>query len=211
MKFIFSIIVLLALAANHPCLAKEAHAQHGARAGAVDKGASAKGASVKASNPAETKSNAPVDAERALPPPVLPPQGVTPQRNRTINPGVKISPANVAHSQTETTMPAVRNAIGQPVRQPKNFVGTQPQVPPAQQPSGAAPTIGLRGASPAAPPVVSSNPAHANAPAVNVATAANRGSVNGAALIRPAAAPTTIGGAVRPNYGINGTTVQNKH
>jgi hypothetical protein len=42
---------------------------------------------------------------------------------------------------------------------------------------------------------------------VNRATLANRGSINGAGVIRPSAAPVGVGG----NYGINGATVQNKH
>jgi hypothetical protein len=103
----------------------------------------------------------------------------------------------------------VRNAIGQPMVQSKTLAVTQPHLPPTVQTSGAVPPI-LRGALPAQRPAVSSD-SRANAPTVTVANAANRGSVNGAALIRPAAAPTGIGGAVRPKYGINGTTVQNKH
>ena len=60
-----------------------------------------------------------------------------------------------------------------------------------------------------APPVVSFKPDRTNAHAVSVANA-NRGG-GGTALTRPTATPTAIGGATRPNYGINGTTVQTKH
>ena len=205
LRLVFSSIVLLALSANQPCFAKEAHAQHGSRPSAASSHANTKPAI-----PVETKSNGKIDGqvEATVPPPVLPRQGVTQQRNRTINPSVKIvTPGNAAHGQAaRTSTPAVRNAIGQPIIQPKNFIGTEPRVTPAQQAPGVVPLHRF-----AAPLVASSNPVHANAPAVTVANAANRGSVNGAALIRPAAAPTGIGGAVRPKYGINGTTVQNKH
>ena len=104
----------------------------------------------------------------------------------------------------------VRNAIGQPMVQSKTLAVAQPHLPPTLQTPGAVPPI-LRGTLPAQRPAVSSDFTRANAPTATVANAANRGSVNGAALIRPAAAPTGIGGAVRPKYGINGTTVQNKH
>jgi len=210
LRLVFSSIVLLALSANQPCFAKEAHAQHGSRPSAASSHANTKPAI-----PVETKSNGKINGqvEATVPPPVLPRQGITQQRNRTINPSVKIvTPGNAAHGQAaRTSTPAVRNAIGQPIIQPKNFIGTEPRVTPAQQAPGVVPLHRLRGAPPAAPLVVSSNPVHANAPAVTVTNAANRGSVNGAALIRPAAAPTGIGGAVRPKYGINGTTVQTKH
>ena len=92
----------------------------------------------------------------------------------------------------------------------KGLAVTQPHVPSALQMPGAVPPT-LHGAPPAGPPVVSSNPAHATAPVANAATLSNRGSVSGAGVIRPGAAPSTIGGATRPNYGINGTAVQNKH
>jgi hypothetical protein len=210
LRLVFSFIVLLALSANQPCSAKEAHAQHGSRPSAANSHANTKTAI-----PVETKSNGKIDGqvEATVPPPVLPRQGVTQQRNETINPSVKIvTPGNAAHGQAaRTSTPAVRNAIGQPIIQPKNFVGTEQHVPPSQQSRGPVSASGLRGAPPAAPPAVSSGAVHANAPAVTVANAANRGSVNGAALIRPAAAPTGIGGAVRPKYGINGTAVQTKH
>jgi hypothetical protein len=46
---------------------------------------------------------------------------------------------------------------------------------------------------------------------VNLVNATNRGSINGATLVRPAAGPSLIGGPAQVRYGINGTTVQNKH
>jgi hypothetical protein len=202
-----SSVLLLALAANQPSFAKEAHGQHGSRAGVANN------ANAKSANPAATKANSAIDGENTVPPPVLPPQAVTKQRNRTINPSVKIiTPGNTAHGQAGgTTAPAARNAIGQPIVQSKALAGAQPQTRPTLQAPGKVPPPPFRSAAPAAPPVVSSNTVHANAPAVNVANAANRGSINGAGLTRPAAAPGGIGGAARPNYGINGTAVQNKH
>jgi hypothetical protein len=205
-------IVLLAFAANQPCFAKEVHAQHRARSGAIDKDTSAEGAGTKSANPAGAKANGTIDADATPPPPVRPPYGVTQQRNRNVNPSVKIiTPQNSVHGQAgATTTPAARNAIGQPIAQTKNFVGAQPHRAPALQGRGAPAPI-LHAAPPAAPPVVSSSAAHANAPNANLATLANRGSINGAGAMRPAAGRSGVGGPTRPNYGINGTTVQNKH
>jgi hypothetical protein len=207
LRLVFSLIVLLALAANQPCAAKAAHGRHGSHAGVANNSAK-----TKAANPAESKAKGAISTEPTIPPPMLPSQGVTQRQSRAINPSIKIAPpANAARGQTaETTKPMVRNAIGQPMVQSKTLAVAQPHLPPTLQAPGVAPPI-LPGAPPAQRPVVSSNFARANAPAVTVANAANRGSVNGAALIRPAAAPTGIGGAVRPKYGINGTTVQTKH
>jgi len=205
-------VVVLALAAKQPSLAKEAHGQHGSRASAANATVNAKSA-----NPAASKANGAMNAESTIAPPVLPSQGATRPATRTLNPNVKIiPPGNAAHGQAAgTTAPAVRNAIGQPIVAPKNFVGSEARVSPGLQASGpapgAGPPTGLHGAPVVAPPVLSSSPARVSAPPANLAKAANRGSVNGAALIRPATAPTAIGGAVRSNYGINGTTVQNKH
>jgi hypothetical protein len=215
------IIVLVALAASSPGFAKEAHSQHGAHAtankGASTNGASAnsvstKSVSTKAASPAETKSNSRIDVEATVPPPVLPPQGFARQRNLQVLPSVKIvTPGNSpAHTRTvATTTHAVRNAIGQPVVQPKNFTGTQTHVSSALQTSGAPPQPVLHGGT-ASAPVVSSFPARSNAPAVNVANLPSR-SINGAAVIRPAVPPSGIGGPARATHGINGTAVQNKH
>ena len=208
--------MLLALAAYQPCFAKAAHPRHGVGASATNKGASAKSSSANRANPAAGKANGAIEGERTvppIPPPVLPPpQGVTQQRNRTINPSAKIvTPGNTARRQAGgTTAPAIRNAIGQPIVQSKGLAATQPHVPSALQIPGAVPPT-LRAAPSVGPPVVSSNPTHATAPVANAATLSNRGSVSGVGVIRPGAAPGTIGGATRPNYGINGTAVQNKH
>jgi hypothetical protein len=184
--------VLLALVAE-PSFAKEAHGQHGSRARSANANAN-----TKAANPAQST---------ALP------QGATRRGNRTVNPNVKIvPPGNAAHGPAAgTSTPAVRNAIGQPVVAPKNLVGSEAHMSSGLQARGAVLPPSLHAAPAVAPPVVSFKPARANAPAVNVANAANRGSINGAGLTRPAAAPGGIGGAARPNYGINGTAVQNKH
>ena len=142
-------------------------------------------------------------------PPVLPPHGAAPQRN--INPNVKIvKPGNAARGQAgAATAPAARNAIGQPVVAPKNTAGAPSHLPPALQAPGAVPPPIVRGPF-VAPGTVSSSAARSNAPSVSIATLGNRGS-KGAAVIRPAVAPSGVGGPARPNYGINGTTVQNKH
>ncbi len=202
MRLILSSIVLAALAAN-PCLAKDghphSHAQDGARAagnGARGKGASGHGGS--GVNQAPHKADAPVDSEPVIAPPVLSPRGLTQQQIRIISPSVKTAnPGNSSRNPAgATTMaaPTAHNAIGQPIVSPKNFPGAQPLLPTPQ------PTV--RGA--AALPPVSSGTAR-----VNVAN--NRGSVNGATVIRPANAPSGIGGPAQARYGINGTTVQNKH
>ena len=201
MRLILLGIVLAALAAN-PCFAKDGHAQHGARASAANNGGSGKG--VSGANPAPSKAIVPIDAETAVAPPVLPPHGQ--QQIRTSNPSVKIViPTNSSRSQAgASTAPTARNAIGQPVVSPRNFVGAQPPVPALQRPGGVSPAIVDGGR--AARPVVSSGAAR-----VNVANATNRGSIHGATVIRPATAPSVIGGPAQARYGINGTTVQNKH
>jgi hypothetical protein len=206
------IIVLVALAAHSSGFAKEAHSQHGAHAtankGAISKGVSGKGVGTKAASPAATKSNTAIDAETNVAPPVLPPQGFARQRNPQVLPSVKIvTPGNsAAHGRATATTPAVRNAIGQPVAQPK---GAQAHVSPALQTSGATPQPVLHGGA-ASAPVGPSVPARSNAPAVNVANLASR-SINGAAVIRPTVPPSGMGGPARAMHGINGTAVQNKH
>ena len=217
LRLILPTIVLLALAGYQPCFAKEAHARHGVGASVTKKGATEGSRSANRANRAadksEGKANGVIKGEGTVPPPVLPPpQGVTQQRNRTINPSAKIvTPGNTARRQAGgVTAPAIRNAIGQPFVQSKGLAATQPHVPSALQTPGAVPRT-LRGAPSVGPPVVSSNPTHASAPVANAATLSNRGSVSGVGVIRPGAAPSTIGGATRPNYGINGTAVQNKH
>src|SRR5262249_54831626 len=103
------------------------------------------------------------------------------------------------------TAPTVRNAIGQPVVLPKNLAGTQPAVSPALGASGAT-SLPILHAGPAAPPFISSG-----ASRLYVSSATNRGSINGATVIRPTTSPSIIGGPARALYGINGTTVQNRH
>ena len=202
LRLILSTIVLLAVAANQPGLAKDGHAQHSGRASATNNGASGKGAS--GASPPAAKASVPIDAEATVAPPVLPPHGVTQQQTRTVNPSGK-TPANPVSRATmgATTIPTVRNAIGQPVVPPKNFAGAQPPVPTLQRPGTVSPPI-IHGGPVAAP--VASGPAR-----VNVANATNRGSVNGATVIRPANAPAVVGGPAVARYGINGTTVQSKH
>jgi len=196
------VVVALALAAN-PCLAKDGHVH--ARAGTT--GASGKGASGAISAPGTP--NAPSDAGATIAPPVLPPRGVTQQQIRIINPSVKTAnPGTSSGSQagaTRTTAPILRNAIGQPVVPPKNLAGAQPPVSPALRAPGAVSPPILHGRS-VAPPVVS-----AGASRVSVANATNRGSVNGATVVRPATGPSAIGGPAQAHYGINGTMVQNRH
>jgi hypothetical protein len=211
LRLVLSSIVMAALAAN-PCFAKDGHAQHGARAGTANNGASGKGVSGKgvsgngaSANPAPSRADVPIEA--AVAPPVLPPRGVTQQQIRTINPSVKtVNPGNASRSQAGAmtiTAPTARNAIGQPVVSPKNFSGAQPPLPALQRPGAVSPPI-IHGG-PTAPPVSS------GAARVNVANATNRGSVNGATVVRPATGPSVVGGPAQARYGINGTTVQNRH
>lgn len=202
MRLVLSSIVLAALAAN-PCFGKDGHshgyAQHGARASAANNGASG-------ATPAPSKAKATIDSEAPVAPPVLPPRGVTQQQIR-ISPSVKMTnPGNVSRGPagaTTITTPTARNAIGQPVvsSAPKNFPGAQPPLSALQRSGAVSPPV-IHGG-PTTPPV-SSGPAR-----VNIAN--NRGSVNGATVVRPANAPSGIGGPAQARYGINGTAVQSRH
>jgi hypothetical protein len=206
-RLILSSIVLAALAAN-PGFAKDGHsrghAQHGASASAPNNEASGKGTN--GASPAPSKANAPIDSEAAVAPPVLPPHGVTKQQIR-INPSVKSTNPGISLRRqvgvTPITAPTARNAIGQPVVSPapKDFPGAQPPLPALQRSGAVLPPI-IHGG-PTAPPV-SSGPGR-----VNIAN--NRGSVNGATVIRPANAPPGLGGPAQARYGINGTTVHKRH
>ena len=207
LRLVLSSIVLAALAA-HPCLAKDGHA-HAVRASTANNGASGKGASgtgASGTNPAPSKANVPIDAKAAVAPPVLPPHGVTQQQIR-INPSVKTTNPGISSRRpaglTPITAPTARNAIGQPVvsLSPRNFPGAQPPLPALQRSGAVSPPV-IHGG-PTAPPV-SSGPARMN-------IANNHGSVNGATVIRPANAALGIGGPAQARYGINGTTVQNRH
>jgi hypothetical protein len=195
LRLILSSIVLAALAAN-PSFAKDAHAQRGIRANTTNTAASGKGTS--GANPAAGKANAPIEAGETIAPPVLPPHGMTQTQHqvRIVNPSAKNS-VNPAHGQgavTTSMVPAVHNAIGQPIVASKNFVSPQ---------AGPSPALRAPGVS---PPVVSPGAAR-----LNLANTTNRGSVNGATVARPTIAPSAIGGPAQPRYGINGTTVHNKH
>ena len=214
MRLVLSSIVLAALASN-PCFAKDGHShghvQHGARASAANNGASGNGATGKGARggiPSVNKAGAPTDSEAPVAPPVLPPRGATQQQIR-INPSVKTTNPGISLRRpaglTPITAPTARNAIGQPVASsaPRNFPGAQPPLPALQRSGAVSPPIVHGG--PAAPSV-SSGAAH-----VNVANTTNRSSVNGATVIRPATGPAVIGGPVQARYGINGTTVQNRH
>jgi hypothetical protein len=205
LKRVLAIAVLLAVSANRPCFAKDGHAQHGARTSAANNGTSGKGAS--GANPPANKANVSIDAGETVAPPVLPPH--VQQQMRTSNPSVKIViPTNSSRGQAgANTAPTARNAIGQPIVSPRNFVGARPPVLPALQAPGAVSLRIVHGApgGSAAPPVPLGT-----AP-INVANAPNRGSINGATVVRPATAPSLIGGPAAARYGINGTTVQSKH
>src|SRR6516165_9763139 len=205
LRLVLSIILLAALAAN-PCFAKDGHAHRGARASAANSGGSGKGTGRNGANgasPAPSKADAPMNAEAPVAPPVLPPRSVTQQQIRSINPGVKTANPGILSrgpaGAPTITAPTLRNAIGQPVVSPKNLAGAQPAVWPALRAPGAVSPPILH-AGPAAPPVVASGVSHAN-----VANATNRGSVNGATVIRPATGTSVIGGPAQARYGINGT------
>jgi len=204
LRLVLSSIVLAALVTN-PCSAKDGHSQHGARANSSNSGISGKGANgAGGGNPAQSKATVPIETNETVVPPALPPRGATQQSNS--NPTVKIiAPGNQTHSQQNvgTLTPTVRNAIGQPIIAPKSFVGGQPHLSPLQNTSPVPPPI-LHGAPAAAPPVVGTARA-------NVANTGNRSSINATTMIRPQTTPSAIGGPAPPRYGINGTTVQNKH
>ncbi|SRR5579872_1532590 len=194
LRFVLPGILFVALLADQPCFAKDSHAQHGPRARAITNAASGKGASNV--NAAPSKASAPVEPEQTVAPPVLRPQGATQHEFRIINPKAK-SVTNAAHNQAGavTSMtPGVRNSVGQPVSATKNFVGVQPGASPVQRPSGVV-----------SPPIVSPGSAH-----VNVATGTNHANINTATATRPIVAPG-IGGLAQARYGLNGTTVQNRH
>jgi hypothetical protein len=209
LRLVISSIVLAALAAN-PGFAKGGHAQHGARAGTANNGASGKGTSGNGASakPAPSKPDVRIDAETTVAPPVLPPRAVTQQQIRAINPNVKtVNPRNSSRSQAGAmtiTAPTARNAIGQPVVSPKNFSGAQPPLQALQRSDAVSPPT-LPGG-PVVSPAISSGAAR-----VSGANGTNRGSVSGATVIRPATGPSVIGGPAQARYGINGTTVQNRH
>ncbi len=193
LRLVLSSIMLLALAAN-PGFAKDSHAQRGARTSTTKAATSGKATS--GANPAPSKANV-SDAVETVAPPVLPSHGVTPRQARIVNPSAK-NLVNAAHGQASAmtnAAPAARNAIGQPVVASKNFAGTQPSV-----------SLALRAPRVGSPPIASPN-----TPRVNVANATNRGSVNGATMIRPTIAPSAVGGPAQARSGINGTTVQKRH
>jgi hypothetical protein len=133
-RLILSSIVLAALAAN-PCFAKDghpnSHAQHGARPSAAKNGTSGKetsgngsGNRASSATPAPSKADAPINAEAAVAPPVLPPRGLTQQQIRITNPSGKTGNAGPSSrgqvGATAMPAPTARNAIGQPVIPPKN-------------------------------------------------------------------------------------------
>ncbi len=202
LRLVFLIILLSAQAVN-TFFAKNGHAQHGAPASAANSGASGKGAN--GAKPPANTANPFIDAGEAVPPPVLPSRG---QEMRTRNPSVKIViPVNPSRGQTAASPGPARNAIGQFVSSPRIFVGPQPAV------SSALPRPGA-GSSPIIHGVVSGSVASvvpSGTARVTLANAPNRGSINGASAIHPATAPSIIGGPAAARYGINGTTVQQKH
>jgi hypothetical protein len=192
LRLLLSIIVLAALAAN-PCFAKDSHAQRGARAGSANASTSGKGTS--GANPPPNNANVPAEAGETIAPPVLPPHSVAQPQLRIVNPSAK-NLVNAPHSQPSvitSTAPGARNPIGQPVVAATNSAGAPPGLPPALRASGIV-------ASPRLVPL--------GAARVNVTSS---GSVNGTTVIRPAIAQSAIGGPAQPHYGINGTTVQNRH
>jgi hypothetical protein len=194
LRFVLPGILFVALLADQPCFAKDSHAQHGARARATTDAVSGKGATNV--NAAPSKATAPIEPEQTVAPPVLRPQGVTQHQLRITNPNAKAL-VNAPHNQPGmviSTAPAARNAVGQHIIAPKNSVGTQPGISWAQRPSGVV-----------SPPIVSPGSAR-----VNVATGTNHANVNTATASRPVVAPG-IGGPAQARYGLNGTTVQNRH
>lgn len=192
MRLVLSSMVLLALSAN-PTFAKNSHAPHGDHVGATSTAPAGKDKG--GANPSAKKTNGPIDAGATIAPPVLAPHGVMQHQIQIVNPNAKKSlyAPHVPTVVTTSTAPIVRNAIGQPVATPKDFGGGQHTTSSLQPGSGVV-------TRPLVPPTTGR---------LNVAAAANRGS-NGV-TVRPTVTPSGIGGPTAPRYGINGTTVQNRH
>src|SRR5690242_9076425 len=98
LRLVLSSILFVALVAGQPCFAKDAHAQHGARARAATNAASGKGASNV--NRAPSKPTAPIEPEQTVAPPVMP-HGVTQHQFRIANPSAK-TVITAPHNQVGT-------------------------------------------------------------------------------------------------------------
>jgi hypothetical protein len=198
LRFVLSTIVLLTLATN-PCFARSGHSQHGTRAIAAGNAASGKGGS--GANPAPSRANVPRDDEAIVAPPVLPPHRIMHQQFRIHSPTIKpVGPGNPLRN-SNALAPSARNAIGQPVGPIKTLAGPQSPGFAPQRPVGSPPVIAARAAALSVSPAAK----------VNLANATNRGSINGATVVRPAAGPSILGGPAQVRYGLNGTTVREKH
>ena len=118
-------------------------------------------------------------------------------------------------------LPVVRNSIGRPVARPEipSPIGAQHAGPALQMPGKSinpVPTVG--------PSVIFNRPAWPKPLAAGVPqigaqvqhplgnpSFASRGRIDGAALIRPRLAPTSLGGPAKMSGGIDGTSFHPKH
>ncbi len=201
MKIILLAIVLAGASLAQPSFAKEVRAHHVG----VTKGTARKNA--KGPKSSDTKPSDTIDAGvTALPPR----QGVTPNKARHANAGLKIAkPGDFqARRVPERSNSVVRNAIGQPIAEQSpaggaKHIGFSVQ-PPAAASGG---TVGLAKSARAIGGLSSVRQSpHPVAPA----SIANRGQIDGAGLICPAVAPSALGGPAKAVSGINGTTLRPK-
>jgi hypothetical protein len=218
----FLAIVLVSASLAQPSFAKEAHARRatrpvpsaasarpqirvprevhvGPKGTGVGQGPVAKGADSIDTRPRDT-----IDAGVTAPPPL---PGIGPGKARTATATFKLGvPGNsqVRHPAAAAAFnPDTRNAIAVPVGQHENLNGRDA----AHFGSAALGPGGLAGPRVFGGPNL--GPQHSAAFAS--AGVLNRGKIDGATLIRPALAPTGLGGPAKVVAGINGTSFRSKH
>ncbi len=201
LKIILLAIVLAGASWAQPSFAKEARVHH---AGAAKDTA---GKTAQRPNSLDAKPSDTLDAGVTALPPRL---GVTPDKARSANTGLKLAkPANFqARRAAERSNPVVRNAIGQSITEQGPAVGARHseaavQTPAAASGGSAAPANFARGTG-------GPNSARQSSHPVATASIVNRGKIDGAGLIRPAVAPSGLGGPAKAAAGINGTTLRPK-
>jgi hypothetical protein len=202
-------IILLSASASYPGFAKESNAHHAARpsvttrtakpiirmphkmdAGSKGAGAGpvAKGASPNDAHPRDT-----IDAGTTA---LSPRRAHESDKARNAATALKIGvpgDSQTRHmSATGAPNPVARSAIGLPIAPRENLN------------SGASERLHL-------PNPDAANSGRPNPGAITTAGVSSLGKIDGAGLIRPARAPTGLGGPVKAVAGINGTTLRQKH
>ncbi len=201
LKIILLTIVLAGASWAQPSFAKEARAHH---AGAAKDTA---GKNATRPNSLDAKPSDTLDAGVTALPPRL---GVTPAKARNANTGMKLAkPANFqARRAAERSNPVVRNAIGQSITEQGPAVGAMHSGAVMQRPAA----VSGGNAAPANFARASGEPDSARQSPHTIATASivNRGKIDGTGLVRPAVAPSSLGGPAKAAAGINGTTLRPK-